>query len=64
LVADNATIFTSHIGKITPTGFIDHEGKEHSADVIICATGFDTSWSASQPPAHTHASRLTPPCSP
>lgn len=44
LVADNATIFTDPIGKITPNGFIDHEGREHEVDVIICATGFDTSW--------------------
>ncbi|RAR03872.1 FAD/NAD(P)-binding domain-containing protein [Stemphylium lycopersici] len=44
LVAENATIFTDPIGSITPTGFIDHEGKSHDVDVIICATGFDTSW--------------------
>ncbi|KAK4889819.1 hypothetical protein LTR27_011437 [Elasticomyces elasticus] len=44
LVAPNATIFTDAIGSITPKGFIDHEGKEHECDVIICATGFDTSW--------------------
>jgi hypothetical protein len=44
LVADNTTIFTDPIGSITETGFIDHEGKEHEVDVIICATGFDTSW--------------------
>lgn len=44
LVADNATIFTDPIGRITPKGFVDHEGKEHEVDVIICATGFDTSW--------------------
>jgi len=30
--------------KITEKGFIDHEGVEHEVDVIICATGFDTSW--------------------
>jgi hypothetical protein len=44
LVADNASIFTDPIGSITKTGFIDHEGEEHQVDVIICATGFDTSW--------------------
>lgn len=44
LVADNATTFTDPIGKITPKGFTDHEGKEYEVDVIICATGFDTSW--------------------
>ena len=44
LVADNATIFTDPIGEITAKGFTDHEGTEHEVDVIICATGFDTSW--------------------
>lgn len=38
------TVFTDPIGKITPTGFTDHEGNAHDVDVIICATGFDTSW--------------------
>ncbi|GAB7356964.1 hypothetical protein MBLNU459_g7804t1 [Dothideomycetes sp. NU459] len=44
LVAPNATIFTDPIGQITPKGFTDHEGVKHEVDVIICATGFDTSW--------------------
>ncbi|TKA75146.1 hypothetical protein B0A55_03991 [Friedmanniomyces simplex] len=44
LVAPNATIFTDAIGSITEKGFTDHEGSEHECDVIICATGFDTSW--------------------
>ncbi|KAJ4290394.1 hypothetical protein N0V90_010610 [Kalmusia sp. IMI 367209] len=44
LVAENATIFTDPIDSITETGFVDHEGKRHDVDVIICATGFDTSW--------------------
>jgi len=44
LVADNSIIFTDPIASITDTGFIDHEGKPHDVDVIILATGFDTSW--------------------
>ncbi|KJY01429.1 FAD/NAD(P)-binding domain-containing protein [Zymoseptoria brevis] len=44
LVAPNATIFTDAIGKFTPNGFIDQDGNEHECDVVICATGFDTSW--------------------
>ncbi|KAH8692574.1 hypothetical protein BGW36DRAFT_399412 [Talaromyces proteolyticus] len=36
--------FTGEVQKITPTGFVDHFGIEHEVDVIICATGFDTSW--------------------
>ncbi|KAI4705542.1 hypothetical protein J4E81_000425 [Alternaria sp. BMP 2799] len=44
LVAPNATVFTDPIGSITATGFTDQEGNHHEVDVIICATGFDTSW--------------------
>ena len=44
LVAPNATIFTDHLEKVTEKGFIDVDGQEHEVDVIICATGFDTSW--------------------
>ncbi|KAF3052045.1 hypothetical protein E8E11_003889 [Didymella keratinophila] len=44
LVASNTTTFTDPITSITETGFVDHEGNEHAVDVIICATGFDTSW--------------------
>jgi len=51
-VASNTTVFTDPIGRITRDGFIDHEGKEHAVDVIICATGFDTSWCVKNlPPA-------------
>lgn len=44
LASSNAVIFTDPISSITPTGFIDHDCKFHEVDVIICATGFDTSW--------------------
>ncbi|KAF2196341.1 FAD/NAD(P)-binding domain-containing protein [Delitschia confertaspora ATCC 74209] len=44
LTASNATIFTDPIRRIIGSGFIDHEGTSHDVDVIICATGFDTSW--------------------
>ncbi|KAF1838443.1 FAD/NAD(P)-binding domain-containing protein [Decorospora gaudefroyi] len=44
LVADNTTIFTESVDSITPNGFIDNEGRSYEVDVIICATGFDTSW--------------------
>lgn len=44
LVAPNAHIFTDHLERITEKGFIDADGEEHEVDVIICATGFDTSW--------------------
>ncbi|EME45831.1 hypothetical protein DOTSEDRAFT_171457 [Dothistroma septosporum NZE10] len=44
LVAPNATIFTEAIGQFTEHGFLDQAGTEHEVDVVICATGFDTSW--------------------
>lgn len=44
LVSPNATIFTEEIGRFTKTGFIDQEGREYPCDVVICATGFDTTW--------------------
>ncbi|KAI4713820.1 hypothetical protein J4E89_001268 [Alternaria sp. Ai002NY15] len=55
LVAPNATVFTDPIGSITATGFTDKEGNHHEVDVIICATGFDTSWLPRFPfKAHGH----------
>ncbi|KAM3416544.1 putative sterigmatocystin biosynthesis monooxygenase stcW [Cercospora zeina] len=44
LIAPNSTIFTDAINTFNETGFIDQEGKHHDCDVVICATGFDTSW--------------------
>ncbi|KAF7190309.1 putative sterigmatocystin biosynthesis monooxygenase stcW [Pseudocercospora fuligena] len=41
----NVTTFTgSGLEKVTKTGILDPDGKEHEVDAIICATGFDTSW--------------------
>lgn len=39
LTAPHVTTFTQSLKKITEKGFIDHEGKEHEVDIIICATG-------------------------
>jgi hypothetical protein len=44
LVAENTTVFTKDVSKIDETGFVDADGVHHDVDVIICATGFDTSW--------------------
>ncbi|KAI3573497.1 hypothetical protein IWW34DRAFT_837550 [Fusarium oxysporum f. sp. albedinis] len=43
----NAELVTSGVATITPSGVVDEDGKEHPVDVIICATGFDTSYSPS-----------------
>lgn len=44
LLESNVTTYTSELREITPKGFIDHNGEEHEVDIIICATGFDTSY--------------------
>jgi cation diffusion facilitator CzcD-associated flavoprotein CzcO len=44
LIQDNVHCFTKNTQRITEKGFIDADGTEHEVDVIICATGFNTSW--------------------
>ncbi|OAP58404.1 hypothetical protein AYL99_07494 [Fonsecaea erecta] len=44
LVSPNVTTFTKALEKITEQGFLDPEGNEHEVDVIILATGFNTTW--------------------
>lgn len=44
LVAANSSVFTDPIRSVTETGLTDHAGVIHEVDIIICATGFDTSW--------------------
>jgi len=44
LVRENVKCFTKSMKKITEKGFVDSDGVEHEVDVIICATGFDTTW--------------------
>ncbi|EXJ74905.1 uncharacterized protein A1O5_01601 [Cladophialophora psammophila CBS 110553] len=45
LVNEKTTVFTRNIKAINPTGVVDSEtGIDYPVDVIICATGFDTSF--------------------
>jgi hypothetical protein len=44
LVKPNVTVFTDNVSSIDSSGFVDASGTHHDVDVIICATGFDTSW--------------------
>jgi hypothetical protein len=44
LNGEKTTVFAEDIGSITPRGFTTMDGTEHEVDVIICATGFDTSY--------------------
>jgi len=44
LTGKKTTYYTDPIRKITPRGFIDPDGQEIEVDVILCATGFDTTF--------------------
>lgn len=48
LTMPHVTTFTQDLQKITPKGFLDHQGVEHEVDVIICATGYFIHRQASQ----------------
>lgn len=45
LTKDNVEVVTSDAVRFTERGIIDGDGNEHVVDVVICATGFDTSYS-------------------
>jgi len=42
LTRDNVSLVTESIERITPHGIKTRDGKEHQADVVVYATGFDT----------------------
>ena len=44
LTASKTTAYTEQLRAITENGFLDEQGTEVPVDVIICATGFDTSY--------------------
>lgn len=44
LVHPKTTTYTEDLTEITPTGFVAGDGTHHECDVVICATGFDTSF--------------------
>lgn len=44
LLGDKTTVLPGSIREVTATGVVDINGNEHEVDVIICATGFDTSF--------------------
>ncbi|RDB29291.1 putative sterigmatocystin biosynthesis monooxygenase stcW [Hypsizygus marmoreus] len=44
LCEDNVDFVPTHIQKVTPTGIQTVDGKHQDLDVIVCATGFDTSF--------------------
>ncbi|KAK5400810.1 hypothetical protein LTR06_011231 [Exophiala xenobiotica] len=44
LTDPKTTTLKKEIKEVTPTGFVDADGQYHEVDIIICATGFDTSF--------------------
>ncbi|KAL2802339.1 dimethylaniline monooxygenase [Aspergillus granulosus] len=44
LAGEKTTVLPGSIHSVTERGVVDANGKEHEVDVIICATGFDTSF--------------------
>ncbi|KAJ7184393.1 FAD/NAD-P-binding domain-containing protein [Mycena filopes] len=44
LLEPNVQVYTEMLQRITEKGFVDAEGNEQEVDVIVCATGFDTSY--------------------
>ncbi|KAM0543828.1 hypothetical protein ACHAPJ_012135 [Fusarium lateritium] len=50
LVEDNVTFIGAGIDHVTETGIVDTDGNFHEVDAIICATGFDYSWSTEDTP--------------
>lgn len=45
LVQSNVTVYqTSGLNRVTKKGIVDPDGNEQEVDVIILATGFNTSW--------------------
>jgi cation diffusion facilitator CzcD-associated flavoprotein CzcO len=44
LKRDNVQVITESVVKFTKNGVVDESGIEHIVDVVICATGFDVSF--------------------
>jgi cation diffusion facilitator CzcD-associated flavoprotein CzcO len=49
LTKDNVDLITSHISYFDATGIVGVNGTHHSVDAIVCATGFDTSYTGRFP---------------
>ncbi|KAH0840739.1 putative sterigmatocystin biosynthesis monooxygenase stcW [Fonsecaea pedrosoi] len=49
LCGPKTTTYTQELTTITENGFLDPDDNEHAVDVIICATGFDTTFKPRTP---------------
>ncbi|KIW95808.1 uncharacterized protein Z519_02872 [Cladophialophora bantiana CBS 173.52] len=46
---DNVEMIRSGVTRVTEDGVVDDKGKNYAVDIIVCATGFDTSFTPSFP---------------
>lgn len=44
LTKSNVNVVTQDVVRLTENGVVDASGTEHKVDVVVCATGFDTSF--------------------
>lgn len=44
LTKENVQVVTESVVRFTKDGLVDETGNEHKVDVVICATGFDVSF--------------------
>ncbi len=51
LTKENVEVVTQSVVRMTEEGVVDESGIEHKVDVVICATGFDVSFT---PHSRTH----------
>jgi len=58
LARPNVSLVTEAIDAITPQGLRTADGREHAADVLVCATGFDVQHSLAVPIAGRGGQRL------
>ncbi|KZV72482.1 FAD/NAD-P-binding domain-containing protein [Peniophora sp. CONT] len=59
LCEENATLETTPIARMTPTGAVLSDGRTHDLDVLVCATGFDVSYTYPFPILGRHSTPLS-----
>ncbi|KAI9766003.1 MAG: hypothetical protein M1840_007010 [Geoglossum simile] len=55
---ENVDVVWGDIQEVTHTGVVDRDGKERPLDILICATGFDTSFTPRFPILNQHQQNL------
>ena len=58
LTAENVEVVYGEIAKITPNGCVGADGIERPLDILVCATGFDTSYIPQFPLIGQHGKKL------